>query len=103
MSTKDKGQDVAGRPVIVNPERSAYIKPYGIRVTQIVRNAAPAVLYEEARRQDLSLTQDSFKTHDKPAKDNELMNHSPLLILGATGKTGRRIVQRLSEKGHAVL
>ncbi len=30
------------------------------------------------------------------------MNHSPLLILGATGKTGRRIVQRLSEKGHAV-
>ncbi len=30
------------------------------------------------------------------------MNHSPILILGATGKTGRRIVQRLSEKGHAV-
>ncbi|MDB4305947.1 NAD(P)H-binding protein [bacterium] len=30
------------------------------------------------------------------------MNHSPILVLGATGKTGRRIVQRLSEKGHAV-
>jgi len=30
------------------------------------------------------------------------MNHSPILILGATGKTGRRIVRRLSEKGHAV-
>lgn len=29
------------------------------------------------------------------------MNH-PILVLGATGKTGRRIVQRLSEKGHAV-
>jgi len=30
------------------------------------------------------------------------MNHSPILVIGATGKTGRRIVQRLSEKGHAV-
>ncbi len=46
--------------------------------------------------------QDSFKTHEKPATASELMNHSPILVLGATGKTGRRIVQRLSEKGHAV-
>ena len=30
------------------------------------------------------------------------MTNSPILVLGATGKTGRRIVQRLSEKGHAV-
>ena len=30
------------------------------------------------------------------------MNHSPILVLGATGKTGRRIVQRLEEKGHAL-
>ena len=30
------------------------------------------------------------------------MNHSLLLVLGATGKTGRRIVERLAEKGHAV-
>jgi len=30
------------------------------------------------------------------------MNHSPILVIGATGKTGRRIVQRLSEKGHTV-
>ena len=30
------------------------------------------------------------------------MNQSPILVIGATGKTGRRIVQRLSEKGHAV-
>ena len=30
------------------------------------------------------------------------MNHSPILVIGATGKTGRRIVQRLSEKGHAL-
>jgi uncharacterized protein YbjT (DUF2867 family) len=30
------------------------------------------------------------------------MNHSSILVIGATGKTGRRIVQRLSEKGHAV-
>ncbi len=30
------------------------------------------------------------------------MNQSPTLVLGATGKTGRRIVQRLSEKGHSV-
>lgn len=30
------------------------------------------------------------------------MNHSPILVLGATGKTGKRIAQRLSEKGHAV-
>ncbi len=30
------------------------------------------------------------------------MNHSPILVLGSTGRTGRRIVQRLSEKGHAV-
>lgn len=30
------------------------------------------------------------------------MNHSPILVIGATGKTGRRIVQRLSEKGQAV-
>ncbi len=49
----------------------------------------------------VSLTEDSLKTHDKLAKDSELMNHSPILVLGATGKTGRRIVQRLSEKGHA--
>ena len=30
------------------------------------------------------------------------MNRSLFLVLGATGKTGRRIVQRLSEVGHAV-
>ena len=30
------------------------------------------------------------------------MAHSPILVIGATGKTGRRIVQRLSEKGHPV-
>ncbi|MCH7903290.1 MAG: NAD(P)H-binding protein [Armatimonadetes bacterium] len=30
------------------------------------------------------------------------MNNSSILVLGATGKTGRRIVQRLSEKGHKV-
>ncbi len=30
------------------------------------------------------------------------MNNSKILILGATGKTGRRIVQRLAQKGHAV-
>jgi len=30
------------------------------------------------------------------------MNNSPTLVIGSTGKTGRRIVQRLSEKGHAV-
>jgi len=30
------------------------------------------------------------------------MNHSHTLVLGATGKTGRRIVQRLTEKGHLV-
>jgi uncharacterized protein YbjT (DUF2867 family) len=45
--------------------------------------------------------QDSLQTQDKPGKDGKLMNH-PILVLGATGKTGRRIVQRLSEKGHAV-
>ncbi len=30
------------------------------------------------------------------------MKHPLILVVGATGKTGRRIVQRLSEKGHAV-
>ena len=30
------------------------------------------------------------------------MNHSTILVTGATGKTGRRIVQRLSQKGHSV-
>ncbi len=30
------------------------------------------------------------------------MNPSPILVLGATGKTGRRIVQQLSKNGHAV-
>ena len=30
------------------------------------------------------------------------MNHSPILVLGATGKTGRRIVQRLTDNGHPV-
>ncbi len=30
------------------------------------------------------------------------MKHSPILGIGATGKTGRRIAQRLAEKGHAV-
>ena len=30
------------------------------------------------------------------------MNHSPILVIGATGKTGRRIIQRLSGKGQAV-
>lgn len=30
------------------------------------------------------------------------MNPSNILVLGATGKTGRRIVQRLSQNGHAV-
>jgi NAD(P)-dependent dehydrogenase (short-subunit alcohol dehydrogenase family) len=33
---------------------------------------------------------------------NEPMNHSPILVIGSSGKTGRRIVQRLSEKGHTV-
>ena len=30
------------------------------------------------------------------------MTEHPILVLGATGKTGRRIVERLSAKGHAV-
>lgn len=30
------------------------------------------------------------------------MQQSPILVIGSTGKTGRRIVQRLSERGHAV-
>ena len=30
------------------------------------------------------------------------MNQPPILVIGSTGKTGRRIVQRLSENGHAV-
>jgi len=30
------------------------------------------------------------------------MTHAPILVIGATGKTGRRIVRLLSEKGHAV-
>ncbi|MCZ6664650.1 MAG: NAD(P)H-binding protein, partial [Gammaproteobacteria bacterium] len=30
------------------------------------------------------------------------MKHSPILVIGATGKTGRRITQRLAEKGHDV-
>ena len=30
------------------------------------------------------------------------MNHPPILVIGSTGKTGRRIVQRLSENGHTV-
>lgn len=30
------------------------------------------------------------------------MQSSPILVLGATGKTGRRIVQRLTDRGHAV-
>lgn len=30
------------------------------------------------------------------------MNSSPILVIGSTGKTGRRIAQRLSEKDHAV-
>ncbi|MCH9648683.1 MAG: NAD(P)H-binding protein [Deltaproteobacteria bacterium] len=30
------------------------------------------------------------------------MTDSPILVLGSNGKTGRRIVQRLTEKGHAV-
>lgn len=30
------------------------------------------------------------------------MNRSPILVLGATGKTGRRIVQRLTDNGHPV-
>ncbi len=30
------------------------------------------------------------------------MSHSPILVIGSTGKTGRRIIQRLSEKGHTV-
>ncbi len=30
------------------------------------------------------------------------MRKSPILVIGSTGKTGRRIVQRLSELGHAV-
>jgi len=28
------------------------------------------------------------------------MNHSQILVIGASGKTGRRIVQRLADKGH---
>lgn len=30
------------------------------------------------------------------------MNHSPILVIGSTGKTGRRIAQRLSARGHTV-
>ena len=30
------------------------------------------------------------------------MNHPPILVIGSTGKTGRRIVQQLLERGHAV-
>ena len=30
------------------------------------------------------------------------MNRSPILVIGSTGKTGRRVVQRLCEGGHAV-
>ena len=31
-----------------------------------------------------------------------MQQQSPILVIGSTGKTGRRIVQRLSERGHAV-
>ena len=30
------------------------------------------------------------------------MQNSPILVIGATGKTGRRILQRLTDQGHAV-
>ena len=30
------------------------------------------------------------------------MNRSPILVIGSTGKTGRRVAQRLSEGGYAV-
>lgn len=30
------------------------------------------------------------------------MNPPPILVIGSTGRTGRRIVQRLSDKGHAI-
>ena len=30
------------------------------------------------------------------------MTHKPILVLGATGKTGRRIIERLTAQGHAV-
>lgn len=33
---------------------------------------------------------------------NAAMTHAPILVLGATGKTGRRIVARLADKGCAV-
>ena len=34
--------------------------------------------------------------------NNAIQSEGLTLVLGATGKTGRRVVQRLSEKGHAV-
>jgi uncharacterized protein YbjT (DUF2867 family) len=36
------------------------------------------------------------------AKRNESSASTPILVLGSTGKTGRRIAQRLTERGHLV-
>ncbi len=36
------------------------------------------------------------------SQDDELTNDTPILVLGATGKTGRRIARQLSQRGYAV-
>ena len=30
------------------------------------------------------------------------LNHKPILVLGANGKTGRRVAERLRTQGHSV-
>ena len=38
----------------------------------------------------------------KPIIQEQVMNSKPILVLGATGKTGRRIVSILESSGHDV-
>lgn len=47
---------------------------------------------------DTFRSQPSTKQH----KDKDLMSNSTILVIGSTGKTGRRIAQQLSEKGYDV-
>jgi uncharacterized protein YbjT (DUF2867 family) len=42
------------------------------------------------------------RTGNKPVKDGRDMQTSPILVIGATGKTGHRIVQQLTDLGHTV-